>query len=129
MQRSVEWYLARGFDRKVAEYYVAGRRKIVSVKANDDFTLTLGFDNGELRLLDCKPFLKPNTVFEPFMTTDNFRRVYLDEFKSVCWDIDPSVDSNEVWSNKVDLCPDSCYLDSAPVDRAAWNPDHQTDSR
>ena len=27
----------------------------------------------------------------------------------------PNVDSNEVWENKVDLCPDSCYMDSVPV--------------
>lgn len=32
------------------------------------------------------------------------------------WDIDPDVDSDVVWSNKVDLCPDSCYVDSVPLD-------------
>ena len=29
--------------------------------------------------------------------------------------VDPDVDSEKVWSNKVDLCPDSCYIDSVPV--------------
>ena len=46
---------------------------------------------------------------------ENFRRVYLDESGSVSWDIDPNVDSNVVWNNKVDLCPDGCYIDSVPV--------------
>lgn len=115
MQRSIEWYLSQGLDRRMAEYYVAGRKRITSVKPNEDFTLTLGFDNGETRLLDCKPFLKPKTVFDPFMKYEHFRRVYLDDCRSVCWDIDPNIDSNVVWNNKVDLCPDTCYVDSVPL--------------
>ena len=116
MQRNVEWYLAHGFDRPMAEYFAAGRRRIISVKPNRDFTLTLGFDNGETRLYDCKAFLKPNTVFEPFMRYENFSRVYLDDLHSVCWDIDPEIDSNVNWNNKVDLSPDSCYVESRPIE-------------
>lgn len=37
------------------------------------------------------------------MKPENFRRVYLDGQHCVAWDIDPSVDSEKVWSNKVDL--------------------------
>ena len=85
MAKTVAYYLSKGFDQAAAEYYAAGRRRIVSVEPNDDFTLTIGFDNGERRVLD------------------------------MSWDIDPSVDSEKVWSNKVDLCPDSCYIDSIPV--------------
>ena len=58
-------------------------------------------------------------MFEPFMKPENFRRVYLDGQHCVAWDIDPSVDSEKVWSNKVDLCPDSCYIDSVPLGGAA----------
>ncbi len=58
------------------------------------------------------PCFRAGTVFAPFREWDNFRRVYLDEDHSVCWDIDPNVDSNEVWNNKVDLCPDSCYVEA-----------------
>lgn len=115
MANTVEYYLSKGFDQKTAEYYAAGRRTIVSVAANDDFTLTLRFDNGEVRLYDAKPLLEKGTVFEPFSDIENFRRVYLDEQHCVSWDIDPAVDSEKVWNNKVDLCPDSCYLDSVPV--------------
>ena len=115
MTRGVEWYLSHGFDRPMAEYYAAGRKRIMSVTPNEDFTLTLGFDNGEVRLLDCKPFLKPKSVFEPFMQPDNFLRVYLDDANCVSWDIDPNVDSHKVWNNKVDLCPDTCYVDSRPI--------------
>lgn len=114
MQRTVEWYLSKGLDRKTAEYYAGGRRRIVSVSPNEDFSLTLIFDNGEVRRLDCRSFLRQGTVFEPFMQYDNFRRVYLDDTHAVSWDIDPNIDSDLVWSNKVDICPDTTYLDSTP---------------
>ena len=116
MMNTVNDFLAKGFDRKTAEYFADGRKTITSVTANDDFTLTIGFDNGEIRLYDMRPFLKKGTVFEPFMKLENFRRVYVDDTHSIAWDIDPTVDSNKVWKNKVDLCPDGCYLDSVPVD-------------
>ncbi len=115
MPNTVEYYLSRGFDRKAAEYYAGGRKKITGVTANDDYTLTLTFDNGEKRILDMKPSLKKGTVFESFADIDNFKRVYLDDMGSVAWDIDPNVDSNDVWNNKVDICPDSCYMDSKPL--------------
>lgn len=49
------------------------------------------------------------------MDYNNFCRVYLDESHCVSWDIDPNVDINEVWSNKVDLCPDTCYVESKSI--------------
>ena len=101
MGKSVEYYLSKGYDRKM-------------VVPRNDFTLVLSFDNGEIRLYDARPLLQAGTVFAPFREWNNFRRVYLDEDHSVCWDIEPNVDSNEVWNNKVDLCPDSCYVDSVP---------------
>ena len=73
------------------------------------------FDNGEVRLYDVAPILRGDSVFAPFRELEHFRRVYLDESHSVAWDIDPEVDSTVVWNNKVDLCPDSCYVDSVPV--------------
>lgn len=115
MSKSVEFYLSKGFTLPMAEYFAAGRRKITAVKANEDFTLTLDFDNGERRLYDCKPLLKAGTVFETFMRIENFGRVYLDEDSCVSWDIDPNVDSRLVWNNKVDICPDGCYVDSVPL--------------
>lgn len=113
--KKVQGYLSKGLDQKTAEYFASGRKRIVSVVANDDFSLRLRFDNGEVRMLDCKPMLEIGTVFAPFRELPNFKRVYLDDCHCVCWDIDPNVDSNEVWENKIDLCPDSCYMDSIPV--------------
>lgn len=113
--KKVEGYLAKGFDLKAAEYFAGGRKRIEAVSANDDFTLRLSFTGSEIRIFDCKPMLDAGGVFAKFKNLDDFRRVYLDEAHCVSWDIDPAVDSAVVWSNKVDLCPDACYLDSFPV--------------
>lgn len=115
INKSIEYYLSKGFDRQSAEYFASGRKKITSVTPNTDFTLTLCFDNGEKRLYDVTPLLIPGTVFAPFGDWNNFKRVYLDKEQCVAWDIDPNVDSDKVWNNKVDLSPDSCYLESQPI--------------
>ena len=111
----VEWYISKGFSKPMAEYFASGRKKIVSVVPKEDFTLIISFDNGEKRLLDIKPMLKKNTVFENFCEYENFKKVHVDSDHVICWDIDPNVDSNIVWNNKVDLCPDFCYVDSIPI--------------
>lgn len=59
--------------------------------------------------------IKKSTVFEHIMNLEDFKRVYLDDCKCVSWDIDPNVDSNIVWDNKIDWCSDSCYIYSEPA--------------
>ena len=115
MEKTVEYYLSKGFDLKMAEYFASGRKTITSVVPNNDFTLTLSFDNGEKRIFDVAPLIEKGTVFETFSDLENFKRVYIDEEHCVAWDINPEIDSNVVWNNKVDLCPDACYVDSVPV--------------
>jgi hypothetical protein len=94
---------------EVFDYFKNGRRKIISVKPNDDFTLSIVFDNGEKKNFDMKENLKGH-AFRHFREISEFRRVYIDGRGCVAWDIDPTIDSNKSWSNKVDLCPDSCYI-------------------
>lgn len=115
MAKSIEYYLSKGFDNKMAEYFASGRKKITGVIPNDDFTLTISFDIGEKRIYNAAPLLKPGTVFETLADLNNFRRVYIDDEHCISWDINPNIDSNLVWNNKVDLCPDSCYVDSIPL--------------
>ena len=45
--KSVEFYLSKGFEKPMAEYFASGRKKITAVEACEDFTLLLSFDNGE----------------------------------------------------------------------------------
>lgn len=116
MPKTVDYYLSIGCDQQTAEYFAAGRRKIVGVVPNDDFTLTLTFDSGERRIYNVAPLIQKGGVFKAFADIRAFRRVYLDEQDAVSWDIDPNVDSSVVWNNKVDLCPDDCYIDSVPLE-------------
>ncbi len=46
MEKNIDFYISKGFDMKTAEYFASGRKKILSVVPNPDFTLTLLFDNG-----------------------------------------------------------------------------------
>lgn len=113
--KTVEQYMSMGFDRVTAEYFAAGRRRIINVEPKSGFVLELTFDNGEHRAYDCRPLFQANTVFERLCDMSVFSRVYLDDTNCVSWDIDPEVDSTKVWSNKIDLSSDSCYLDSKPI--------------
>ena len=113
-QERVNYYLSIGCDLPYAEYFATGTHQVVGVVANDDFTLTITFDNGEKRLLDMKPTIQKGTPFEPLLQIDAFQRVYLSGH-TICWDKDPNVDSKEVWENVIDICPDVCYVESTPI--------------
>lgn len=62
-----------------------------------------------------KPFIKNGTASDPLRGRSVFSRVYPDEYKAVLWDKDSSVDSREVWNNKIDICSDACYVDSTSL--------------
>ena len=65
-------YLAKGLDLCIGRILRFRAQKILlSVTPNDDFTLTLNFDNGKKRLLDCKPYRKMERFFVP---TENLRQ-------------------------------------------------------
>lgn len=114
MPKSVDYYLSKGLDIKMANYFASGRKKITDVIPNKDFTLLLTFDNSEKRIFDMKPLLKKDTIFEHFMNFEDFKRVYLDDSNCVSWDINPNINSEIEWNNKVDLSSDVCYVDSIP---------------
>lgn len=108
---SVEDYLKKGMDLATAEYFASGKKFLQSVSANENFTISLFYENESERIFDMKELISQG-VFTFLQNQNDFSRVYLDECGSICWDKDPSVDSDVVWSNKVDLCPDSCYIQS-----------------
>lgn len=110
MGKNIEYYLSKGFNIKMAEYFSKGRRTIVSVVANDDYTLTLEFDNGEKRLYNVAQLIKQDTVFENLADLSKFSRVYIDDNHFISWDINPNVDSNTVWNNKITIDSDVCYV-------------------
>ena len=115
MKHNIDYYISKGFNKDMAEYYAKGRKKLLAAIPKDDFTLILEYEGGELRLFDCKELLQPKTVFEPLRNVDVFHRVYVDDTNNIAWDIDPKIDSNKVWSNKIDLSADYCYVNGTPL--------------
>lgn len=39
-----------------------------------------------------------------------FRKVFIDEFGNVAWDIDNMIDSNINWDNRIDISKENIYL-------------------
>ena len=78
--------------------------RAVAVVPNDDYTLTLTFTNGEVRVYDMKPWLDKG-VFRELQNIGYFRCVHIDRagFGTV------------EWSHEQDVCPDMLYEKSVPV--------------
>ena len=72
--------------------------RVVEVKPNPDYSLTLKFTNGEVRRFDVRPYLERG-VFKELKDVQLFNSVR------------PSLGSIQ-WLNGQDLCPDTLYLDS-----------------
>ena len=100
MKKTVEEYLACGFSRPYAAYFASDRKKITAVTDNNDYTLT--FDDGEKHRLDMSADLKEG-VFKKIAAMKDFKRVYLNEEHTACWDIDPKGDSRVEWNNQIDI--------------------------
>jgi len=75
----------------------------VKVTANDDYTLTITFDNGEVKISDMKPYLDKG-IFTELKDKEYFKKVKVD-------------DMTVSWNNKQDICPDILYEDSIPYMR------------
>lgn len=99
---------------EVTSYFKKGRRKIKNVRANNNYTLTITFDNDEVRLYDMTDTINQG-VFKILQDKDKFNQVYLDDSGVISWDKDSSIDSNIVWTNKLDICTDTCYIYSKPL--------------
>ena len=67
MGKSTEYYLSKGFDPQHAAYFANGRKQIMKVVPEKNFTLLLTFNNCETRRLDMRPLLQAGTVFARFV--------------------------------------------------------------
>lgn len=79
--------------------------RVRAVRPNPDYTLTLEFDNQEVRVFDVKPYLDKGI----------FREL---REKSLFYSVRPFLGSVQ-WVGGQDLCPDTLYLDGIPVDSDA----------
>ena len=103
----------------MAEYSAEGKKRLIKATPFPRYTLILEYDDGERRIYDCSQLLETTDFLRDY---SNFCRVYVDAAGTVCWNRDPAVDSETVWENRVDLCPDGCYVYSRHLFRPCENP-------
>ena len=77
--------------------------RVIEVRANEDYTLSLEFENGERKVYDVRPLLDFG-VFRELKNLSYFKQVR------------PFMGSVS-WPNGQDICPDTLYLDSKPEDK------------
>jgi len=75
---------------------------VKAVVPNNDYTLTLTFENDEKRLFDMKPYLDFGPVFQELKNLSLFRSARV-AFRSV------------EWANNADLDPEILYPNSVSV--------------
>ena len=109
--------------QEVTEYFKMETPKITKVIANDNYTLTITFNNYEVRLYDLSKSLFG--VFEILKDKDKFREVFIDASGNLAWDKDKNIDSNVVWSNRIDICKDAAYMGSDPTRHLSENKDNR----
>ena len=79
-------------------------KKVVAVKANEDFSLDLKFNDGSVRRFDVKPYLDMG-VFRELKDVDYFKQVKI-AFGTV------------QWPHEQDISPETLYLESTPIDES-----------
>ena len=78
--------------------------KIIAVKANDDFTLDVTFDEGSVRRFDVKPYIEYG-IFQELKDKNYFEKVRI-AYGTV------------QWPNEQDISPETIYMESALLEPA-----------
>lgn len=76
--------------------------RITDVKPIPDYSLLLTFNNGTQKIFDVKPYLESG-IFKELKEVSLFNSVK------------PFLGSIQ-WANGADLCPDTLYMDSRPIE-------------
>jgi hypothetical protein len=79
-------------------------KKVVAVKANEDFSLELKFNDNTVRRFDARPYLDFG-VFRELKDIDYFKQVTI-AFGTV------------QWPHEQDLSPDTLYIESRPIENS-----------
>jgi hypothetical protein len=79
-------------------------QKVLSVQANNDYTLDLKFDDGSSRRFDMKPYLEYG-IFKELKDQSYFKKVGV-AFGTV------------QWPNDQDIGPETLYLESMIIESA-----------
>ena len=79
-------------------------KKVVSAKAENDFSLVLEFNDGSVKRFDATPYLDYE-VFKPLKDLNYFKRIKI-AFGTVQWE------------DEQDISPETLYLESKHIDKS-----------
>jgi len=85
--------------------------KLFQVYPSDNYTVHLYYDNGEIRVYDCKWILNEGGIFRKLYNPDTFIRLCTVMNRTLAWDISECRDPY----NCIDICPDTVYQDSVRI--------------
>ncbi len=89
------------------------RPKLYQVLPIDGFKVYLYYDNGEIKLYDCKWVLEETGVFTEIHDNDMFKEICTIMNGTLAFDISHTRDPY----NCIDICPDTVYEDSIKCDK------------
>ncbi|MGL5329486.1 MAG: hypothetical protein ACRDD7_09460 [Peptostreptococcaceae bacterium] len=92
--------------------------KVIKAIARDDHTIDIVFSNGANKKYDCKHLLNKGQ-FKILQDISKFKNIIIDDLGGIGWDIDNNIDSDIVWSNRIDICKDVLYSESINIQSAA----------
>jgi hypothetical protein len=82
--------------------------KLFQVFPTDDYKVYLYYDNGEIKIYDCKWILDRDGIFEEIKDINNFKELCTIMNSTLAWDVSRKRDPY----NCIDVCPDTTYEDS-----------------
>ena len=89
------------------------RPKPFQVLPTDDFTVYLYYDNGEIKLYNCKWILEETGIFEELHDIGVFKELCTIMNGTLAFDISRSQDTYRC----IDICPDTVYQESVKCDK------------
>lgn len=105
--------MSTDISKDVEEYFKCGKKKLLKIVPNMDYTLTLYYTDSK-RVYDMSTQLYG--VFECLKDIEKFYGVFIDDEGNIAWDRDSTIDSNIHWNNRIDICSDSAYINSTKID-------------
>lgn len=86
---------------------------IIKVETEPNCTLIVTFSNNEVIKYSLENILK--NKLEVLKNENLFRKVFIDEFGNVAWNIDDSINSNFNWDNRIDISKETIYINGVKI--------------
>jgi len=86
------------------------RPKLYQVYPTSEYTVYLYYDNGEIKLYDCKWILEEDGIFSAIQNPNDFVRLCVIMNNTLAFDITEKFDPYSC----IDICPDTIYEESIP---------------